>query len=244
MLVFGLSMTGRVSAQTIAGDRPGFGDGSAIVPAGRFQVESGYAYTEGGPIDQHSIGQLLVRVGVAPRVELRGGFNSYVVKRGLSHASGFEDFSVGGKVNLLPGDGMPLGEPTVTAIVSASLPTGNDRFSSHLVRPQTKLAIDWGLSESASLSVNAGYDFTFKNADSNQLFTYVALGSSIPGTHGFGVFAGLYSRFPHSGNALHDIDGGFTFLPSRSTQLDVSLGVGLTQYEPDYVFGFGVAHLF
>lgn len=228
----------------IASDRPGFGDGSAVMAPNRFQVETGYAFSDGGAVDRHAIGQVLLRLGVAPGVELRGAINSYVVTRGAVDESGFEDVSVGAKVNLVAGDGAPLGRPNVTLIAAAALPTGSDAFSGGVVAPQAKLALDWGLSGSTALSVNAGYAFTFEDADANQFFTYVALGTAVPGAAGLGAFAGLYSLFPHTGDSAHGLDGGLTFLPAPDTQLDVSVGLGLTAGEPDVTLGFGIAHVF
>ncbi len=231
-------------AQSIASDRPGFGDGSAVMAPHRFQIETGYAFTEGGAVDRHTIGQVLLRLGVSSRVELRGGLNSYVVTRGPVDDTGFEDFTLGAKVNLLPGDGQPLGAPTLTALVSATLPSGSDAFTGDVVHPQAKLALDWGLTDAVALSVNAGYDFTFEDTDGNQFFTYVSLGTGVPGVANLGAFVGLYSLFPHTGDTAHGLDGGFTFLPASATQLDVSVGLGLTDGEPDYALGLGVAHRF
>ncbi len=228
----------------VASDRPGFGDGSAVVPPGRFQAEAGYAYTQTGDLDQHALGQLVLRLGVLDRIELRALLNSYVLLRGAVEESGFEDFVVGAKVNLLPGDGQPLGQPSVTAIVSAALPTGGEVFTNDDVRPEGKLALDLGLSETVAVSANAGYSFSLGDEANGLFFTYLSLGAALPDVEGLGVFAGLFSLFPDGGDSLHGLDGGLTFLPNVATQLDLNVGVGLSEGAPDFSIGAGVARRF
>ena len=44
--------------------------------------------------------------------------------------------------------------------------------------------------------------------------------------------------------SLHEIDHGYTWLLRPNTQLDVSVGVGLSPVAPDFFVGFGVCRRF
>ena len=72
---------GRDPAATILSDRPGLGDGAHVLGDGVWQLEAGVSYDGGGPATLFSVGQGLVRVGLAG-VELRLYPNSLVLQRG------------------------------------------------------------------------------------------------------------------------------------------------------------------
>lgn len=239
----------------VAADRPGFGDGAAVVDPGRFQVEAGVAVAWTETARQHSIGQVLLRLGVLPRVELRAALNSYVVVRqdiACPFASevcdesrqidGFEDVLLGAKVRLL--QGKRIGKPTLTAIVGIGIPTGDDAFSTGDVRPEVKLALDLPLTDRIAFSGNGGYAFTPEDNLADDFFTYASLSVSLPGVEGLGLFAGIHSIFPEDFDPKHGLDGGVTYLLDPATQLDLNLGVGLTGDEPDFAVGVGVARRF
>ena len=235
----------------VAGDRPGFGDGASVVAPGRVQVEAGYAYSDLDGFDQHAFGQMLLRFGVARRVELRAGLISYLVQeRGCStgafcieesgHETGVEDLSVGVKVNLIQG----TGQPVLAAIVDTALPTGNDAFSGDEVTPTLKLALDVGLSDAVTFSGNVGNTFTLGGNLVEAFFTYLALGVGVPGLEGLDAFAGFYSLFPRSADVANSLDGGFVYRLNNDTQLDVNLGFGLTPEAADFFIGAGIARRF
>ena len=245
------------SPGAVAADRPGFGDGSAVVAPGRFQAEGGYTYSEQGAVRTHSLGQAVLRYGAAPRVEVRALLGSYVRVRVLEacprttlclaaaeDVEGLTDLALGAKVNLLAGGGAPLGRPNLTAILDVALPTGDDAFSASEVQPTFKLALDLPLTPAAGFSANAGYTITLGGDPDGTFFTYAALGAGIGAVEGLGVFAGLYSLFPRDGDAAHGLDGGVTYLLNPATQLDLNAGAGLSEGEPDFAIGAGIARRF
>jgi hypothetical protein len=63
----------------ISADRPGFSTPTAIVPLGDIQLEAGATVSRFG--DDYSFGELLLRVPVTERAELRVGLPSYLVSR-------------------------------------------------------------------------------------------------------------------------------------------------------------------
>jgi len=256
----------------VAADRPGFGDGAAVVAPGRFQVEAGYTVAHTERVRQHRIGQVVLRFGVSERLELHALLNSFVVldypppppcpregSGGTLPASsfpggcpgdsrdehGFEDQALGVKVNLLEGSGTAPGQPMVTAIMNLALPNGNEEFSSNDLRPELKLAFDLALNRGLAFSGNAGYAFTFADGASDRFFTYASLAAAVPGVDGLSLFAGLYSLFPGiTGEAVHGLDGGVILLLNAATQVDVNIAVGLTDGAPRYAAGAGIARRF
>ncbi|QXD16998.1 transporter [Rhodocaloribacter litoris] len=227
-------------------DRPGFGDGSAVMAPGRIQIEGGYGYSEDGPVVFHALGQALVRIGVLPRVELRLGLNSFLIWDAADRSrSGFEDSMIGAKVGLLEGDGVPLGRPSLTLIVLTSLPTGDDRLSADALQPEAKLAADWPLTDVLGLSANAGVASVANGADSReaQYTLTLPLGAGLPSVPGLGVYAGYrLQALPGLDTSRHDLEGGATYLLDPNTQLDVNFGAGVHPAGNDTFFvGLGVA---
>lgn len=78
-------------------DRPDFTESTETVPAGRVQFEGGYTPLRSGGVDEHAIGEVLLRLGVSGRTELRLGLNSFLVARvpGEPTSTGLEGASLG-----------------------------------------------------------------------------------------------------------------------------------------------------
>lgn len=234
---------GSVLAQTpapIAADRPGLGDGSALMGARQVQVEAGYTFSEMSAVRSHAIGALLLRYGLSDRVEVRGLLNSYVVQRGPADVEGFEDAGLGLKIAIVPGDGRPLGIPSLTLLVHTSLPTGADPFGEDNIQPGATLASDWALAPSQALSLNLSYS---KQDGPDAVDLTASVGTSVPGADGLGAFVGYGGTFltEDAGDPVHYMEVGLTYLPNLDTQLDVNGGLGLNGIAPDYFLGFGIA---
>ena len=84
---------------TIGADRPGFSTSPQTVPAGRLQVEGGYQFTADRRVDNHAMPLLLLRAGLAKKLELRVSWDglSWTENNGQSEAS---DMSLGLKAQL------------------------------------------------------------------------------------------------------------------------------------------------
>src|SRR5882672_4283615 len=63
---------------TVSPDRPSFSTGAHIVPVGRVQLEGGASQQRFGDIKSFDVGEMLVRVGLSSRLEVRAGLPSYV----------------------------------------------------------------------------------------------------------------------------------------------------------------------
>lgn len=232
------------SAEPLVTDRPDATESTETVAAGRFQLESGYTYDRLEGETTHSLGELLLRVGVLDRMEVRFGFNSYQwVRFAGATLAGVEDAEIGMKVGLVEGDpGHGFDRPTVALLVSASLPTGSSVFREHGVQPELRGAVAWDLSERLGLSSNLAWGWASEeDMRFQQGAASLALGYGW--TDRVGTFLEYFGTYPESrgGPHVHFVNGGATYLLDADAQLDARLGVGLNGRDDDYFFGFGSA---
>ena len=227
-------------------DRPDATESAETVPRGLFQLESGYTYTRLEQLKQHSVGELLLRVGVAGRVELRFGFNSYLHHVAtLASDSGLEDSSLGLKFKLIDGgSGMGLAHPTIAVLVSTTLPTGNSAVTSSAVQPELRLAVGWDLTDRVSMGTNLGYAY-LNDVLVDERFN--AIGATFTVGYGLTERIGTYLEYfgeygiIQDGPRDHYVNGGTTFLINANTQLDARIGYGLNGLDDDFFVGFGTA---
>lgn len=245
-LLLAAPVYGQAQRAPISTDRPGFGNGSSVVGFKTVQVEGGYVFSdlEGG--DQHTIGQMLLRFGIGESVELRGLVNSYVVRTvGGETASGLNDAGIGIKWNMIEGDDEPRGAPNISGIVDVTLATGADAFTEDFTLASFGGVIDWKLGEVVGISASGGYLFSPSGEQDvdNEIFLYGSLNADVPGT-GLGLFGGVYGILPTEADEQYGVDGGVTYVFGRNTQVDVNVGFGLTDGQPDTMIGVGLAHRF
>lgn len=223
-----------VQAQVVP-DRPGLGDGSAVVGTQAIQAELGYALNDFGGATQHEVGQLLLRYGVNDFLELRGGINSYVFTEA---DDGYNGTSVGAKVRLWRSNVAQL-----SGVATTGLPTGTGRFESRddRVRQTLKLAFDGALGTGLSLTVNGGLSFYYTDDAATQWLVIPTLTTSINERTGFYVgYGGFYTENANS----NFVEAGLTYLTTPSTQIDVNTGLQLDEGSDYFFIGLGLAHRF
>ena len=225
-------------------DRPDFTESAVSVSPGGFQLETGYTFSGVEREKTHSFGEVLLRVGVAERLELRFGFNSYSrVRTGSGKLTGLEDTSFGLKLELVEGDpGTGVDRPDVAVLVSTSLPTGSDAFSADGLQPSVAVALAWDLTESLALGSNLGYSMLRDGGETfDELFGSVALGLGL--SERFGTYVEIYGFFPTE-VVYPDVayfNTGVTYLIAGDVQLDARVGYGLNGLDDDFFFGLGAA---
>jgi len=235
-------------SQTISTDRPGFANGTGIVPAGATQVEGGYLYSRVEEVKEHTLGQLLVRYGVAEKLEFRLGVNSYVSTGGTGgDDSGFSDGSVGLKVKLYNGENAyETFSYDFSVVAETSLPTGSDGYRASRLQPSAMFVLDVASAQGFTLSPFTAYTLVSDGSGQySQFGAGVSLGVSLTERSGcfleyFGV-AKEKDRGPETTNYL---DGGFTFLLAENCQADIHAGLGLNGPDPNYFAGVGLSYLF
>ncbi len=225
-------------------DRPDFTESTALVPLRRVQVEGGYTFERDGAERRHSVGEVLVRVGVAAPLELRIGLSSYALARAPgADLSGVEDSSLGVKLRLLRrADGAPGVVPDASLIVASSLPTGARALRSDGAQPEAKLALGWSLSERVSLASNLNYAAVrADDARHGELGGSASVAVSLAErVGGYAEYFGFVPTAPGMERPQY-LNGGLTFLLSDDFQVDARVGRGIGAAGGDYFLGVGIA---
>ena len=229
-------------------DRPSFTESALAVALGAVQLEVGYTLTRNDVVDAHALGEVLIRIGVLPRAELRLGLNSFAwTDDPLGDASGLEDVSLGVKVELAEGAGQEFNllRPRVALLLNTSLPTGTGGFGEKGLQPGATLAMSWELSERLGLGANANVAAASQDGDRfGQFSGAVALGVSLADRVGA---YGEYFLFAPPGpgdDATGFLNGGLTFLATNDLQFDVRAGFGMHGVDGDFFVGAGFATRF
>ena len=226
-------------------DRPNFTESSETVPRGLVQLESRVTLARDGDIRAAAIGEALVRIGLAPRGEVRVGLNSYAVERaGGMTARGLQDMSLGAKVKLVEGGTTGSLKPTIAVVAASSLPTGASAFRAPKLQPEVKLAGAWTISDRLSFSSNINYAWVReRSATYGEPSASASLGIGL--TDRVGSYVEYYGFYPRTDDAprTHVADGGLTFAVTHNTQLDWRLGSQLrrTSAGASYFVGVGFA---
>ncbi len=225
-------------------DRPDFTEGPSPVAAGRFQLEAGYTFTREDQIDSHSVGEVLFRIGLVSRVELRAALNSYAwLDSPQEDANGLEDASLGLKLGLMeaPEDFDPL-RPQVGLLVGTTLPTGEGGFGEDGLQPEVKLALGWDLSDRLSLGSNLNYAYASEAGDRFSQFSgSLALGVSF--SELLGGYLEFFGFVPASSDGTDEsfLNGGVTLLATDNLQFDARVGLALNDPNSSYFAGLGFA---
>jgi hypothetical protein len=232
-------------AEPLVSDRPDFTESAETIASGRLQVEGGVSRTRSEEGDATAFGELLARIGISDRLELRLEPGSYEVVDvpGGGGVEGLGDASAGVKLRLPPI--AAAGAPLAALILDAELPTGAGRVGEGGVRPGAVLALAWELRDGLGLGANLGWRRARADGQRfDQATGSLALGwQAAPRTGVFLEWFG-FSRDAPGGDPLHHLDGGFTFAVTPDLQLDLYGGVGLGSGAPDHFLGAGFAARF
>ncbi len=244
---------GAEEAAELVTDRPDQTESSVVVPRGSYQLELGWTFSRdddgGARVEVHELPGTLLRVGLSDKVELRLGWVGFIdaeARFGGFTASedGIGDAELGVKIHLAEERG---GRPEMALLLSTSVPSGDDGFTSDRFDPALRLALAHTLSERVSLGYNLGLAFGSELGEDGELdtvsnaFYTVALGFGL--NDRWGAFVELYGDIPASasGGPANAFDGGFTYLVRDNLQLDVAAGVGLSDAAEDWFVGLGLS---
>lgn len=224
----------------IATDRPDFTETAVPVERGHLQLESGATVSR----FDRSLGELLARVGVARRLELRLALNSYVWSRtGAEGPSGLEDLTVGAKVGLHAGGGTGSPLPTLGVIVETTAPTGEKRLRNARWEPGAKLCLAWDLTDATSLGSNLNLA-SVGDGEGGRVGEWsgsLSLGRSLNETVGafLETFGG--ARLSGEPDATAYVNGGMTLALGLDAQLDARVGTQVGADDRDWFVGVGAA---
>jgi hypothetical protein len=231
----------------LSADRPGLGDSSDVVGRGVWQIETGFSLEgdrDGGPstAQEFTTPLLLVRVGVAERIDVRLGVEGLVADSsgvaGSDWQSGRSDIELG--MRWLVADQKQLGVD-LTMMPLLSVPAGSERSTSHGYDPTLKLAWNRDLPRRFSLSGNVHVaSLTSSGGRFVQHAVSVAAGRELSAR--WAGYAELFtaSAFERNGGRGWIGDAGVTHALGSNVQVDVSGGVGLNDAAPDWFFSAGL----
>ena len=234
--------TATASRGPLVSDRPDFTESTVTMRTGEVQLEGGHTFTRVTSAKVNTTGELLVRVGVGSRAELRFEPGSYTkVTSPLGDASGREDGAIGVKLRFhTPPDDTRSLVPAVALVLGSSVPTGSNRFRQNRPQPEAKLATAWSLTDRIDLSTNVN---VARPRDDTRRYTEFATSASFGFelTPRVGAYAEVYGFAPQLAGAARTryANTGFTFGVTPNVQLDLRGGLGLNGDAPDYFVGAG-----
>jgi hypothetical protein len=224
-------------------DRPDFTESTQTIRPGGWQLELGITGSRLPPRgdvprqDATEAGELLLRIGLAERLELRLAPGSWR-DEDQGGADGRTDGSIGVKVALF--DGVAGLLPATSLLLTAGLPRGDGELRAAEIEPELKLLLAYDLTPRLSLASNLGVALPSVDGDRPaQGIASVSLGVGLG--ERVGTFLEVYGFFAGPEDDTAFVDGGFTVALGRDQQLDVRLGRELRGERPETFAGVGYA---
>jgi len=235
LLVFtgiGRSAASDGASAPITTDRPAVTAASTVVPAGSLQFENGFAETSSQGVHTLDGSETLVRFGVVSKTELRLVVPNYFGQ--LSGVSGFGDIAIGLKQQLGPA----LGGFDISLILSLSMPSGAEAFSSHGYDPSVQLP--WSRALSAKWTAAGMLSVYFPTVGGRRNVTgettFLFDRQLMKNCDAFAEYVG---DFPEQGRPRHLVHFGAAFKPAPRQQIDFHVGIGLSSAAVDHFIGIG-----
>jgi hypothetical protein len=230
---------------SIQPDRPDFTEGTGLIPAGHVQVEGGTTLARVEDVDSTTLGELLVRIGLGERSEIRLSLGSYSrVDDGFSNVSGLEDPALELKYRFTEEAGeLAPGQPAVALVLGTSVPVGDKELTDDEWVPLALLAFDWEVGSRFGVGANLGGSYAVGGDGDrfNQAFASVSAGMSV--TDRLGTYLEWYgfSEEEKDGPSTHYLNGGVSFLINDDLIVDARIGTGLNDAAPDWFAGVGAS---
>jgi hypothetical protein len=238
-------------------DRPDQTESTAIVPAGRVQIELGASLAgdeigeDAHEIENHAsqLGATLVRVGLNRRFELRLGWEGWLDEEVTSGSlrereDGAGDAVIGAKLGLRQGEGL---SPAIALLVHSSVPIGDAAFTTDRYDSSFRLAVSHDLEGGIGLGYNVGVETESSDAEGSGHSTLATaiytLSAGIPAGERLGFFVEVFGEIGLSadGPPANSLDTGATYLLRPNLQLDAAVGVGISEAAGDWFAGIGVS---
>lgn len=253
LLLFSASAASAQQASPIATDRPGFAFNTGTVDKGVTQVELGLPQVteirSGSGTTRLFSAVGLLRVGVAPRWEIRLGAPMYTWLRTTGPGpgvkeSGFGDLEMGAKAHVLDASGR---RPAICLIPSVIVPTGGDGFTAADPGATFNATFEWVTKSSWSLKALTGVArLGTPGGDRYDQITAAFVAGHAMGSSrwsGYMELGGADTDIAGSGPARY-LGGGLAVLTSHDVQIDLYVDRGLTDDSSDWLYGVGVSARF
>ena len=230
-------------------DRPGIADGSSVVGKGVFQIEVGVQHENhdvaGGGHQRLALTPTLLRYGLDSRYELRVeslGYNGFW-QTGQTALSGYAPVSLGVKLQFQrPSE--KNGQLSLGTIARVFAPVGSAGFQTQHTTGDVRLAADWTVAPHWSLNPNLGVGFYESNGSSfTALVGALTLSRDLDSRTQAFIDGGVQNPELWGGTTAAILDIGIAFLPTNDTQLDLSIGKGIsgtTTPHPFIALGYSI----
>lgn len=234
-LIPAMFSTGPANAQSIDTNRPSFSFSPNVVAPGRWQLETGIAYTRSdSDTDETSLPGAELRFGIADDVELfASSLNWTSADSAGNDTSGLADMALGAKVNI----SSPGARTNMALLLQISVPIGDSDLTSDRWDPSAAFvwAYDGALTLAGTVKVS---DFESGLQVDNGLNLVFSI------TDTSSAFVEWEANLPESGGSTHWLNGGYLWLLDDTMQLDLNAGLGLNDRAGDYRLGAGFSVLF
>lgn len=223
--------------QPIQADRPDQTETPAIVPKGMFQLEAGFSYQKDDNIsNSSSLPSALWKYGVNENFELRLITEFVSEKSEDLKMNGFTPVLIGFKAKLCDEKGI---FPKTSFIGHISLPNlASSRYKTDFIAPEFRFTMQHTLSDKLSLGYNLGCEWDGMTPETTFIYT-LTTGYAV--SDKLGSYIEVFGFAPQNDTAYHCLDGGITYLINNDFMLDMSSGIGLTEYAPDYYVALGLS---
>ncbi|MGE3279997.1 MAG: transporter [Alphaproteobacteria bacterium] len=236
-------------------DRPGFAESSNVVGTGRFQIETGIQREYHKDSSSHDVTNFiptLLRLGITEKLEARLESETFTWMKlhdpdqGKRHFTGFAPASLGLKYQFIEAEGVE--RPSVGAILRVFPPSGSGRFRSTQTTGDFRLVADWDFAPKWSLNPNIGVAAYQEEPNSPRYMAGLfATTLSYHPSKTFEVFVDMGVQAPESyrGKTSVIFDVGVAYIIGKNTQLDLSMGTGVTgETSPRPFIAAGISHRF
>ncbi len=228
------------SDNAVTPDRPGFTNGSDVVPRGRIQVEGGVTRTVfsagSGQGSQTDAPAILLRTGLSDTVELRVTLPDYVWPAG-DNKSGFGDGAIGVRWKFhqsKDGSTKFAFTPSVSVPLKTAVTTSGHVDPVFLLSGETQSGPRWGISSNLILS--------YPTLGGSRLASYTATAQVTYALSGpLAVFGDVYDNGVSGSGPTPIADAGLTYRIAPNAQLDLETGRGLGGAAPARFYGGGLA---
>ncbi|HEY6122651.1 MAG TPA: transporter [Pyrinomonadaceae bacterium] len=234
-------------------DRPGIADGSNVIGAKRFQIESGIQeeFHNSGDSREHTFFvPTLFRFGIDGHWEVRIEGNTFTRVTAVdsasatNHTAGFAPVSIGFKYHIFDSNGAH--QISLGTIVRVFPKWGSKDFRTQHLTGDIRLAADWSFAPSLKLSLNPNVGIARSEDDQGRVFTaglFAVTLNYLP-TNKLNPFIDVGAQFPEerNGESAVILDTGVAYIIGRNLQIDASVGTGARgDTAPHPFLGFGIS---
>ncbi len=230
-------------------ERFGLADRISAMARGRVQLEGGYSFIQdkynGVRVRQHVTPDMLLRVGLTDRFEIRIGWPGYVSTNyeGSGQPPSFKDTldpNVGFMWDLVDQNGCV---PQMAVMAAVPITLEGNSFAMNSLQPLSQVLYSWYLTERLATGGSTGVAlFRISGDNFTQLQQTIHLDYVL--TDRIGTFLSWQWLADHGSiddGSQHVLDTGLAFLLTERLEVVGQVGVGLNQRAPDILGGIRFA---